>query len=205
MIFERTPDVPPLNDYLEYRDPYLRPDFEYRCAYCLTHEHYFLDGEAGEVDHHRPLHPPEGLGKGFSHLRNVYENLYWSCPRCNLYKGNRWPTDAQYVAGERFLDPCAEDHEAHWDTHPDGTVSARTPTGRYTIRNIRLDRPRLNKRRADFARDQRKLAQILQELEQTAITPEHRWTLLERLGDVQERTSPPVWADTTSLSGGAPA
>ena len=44
MIFQRSPNVPQLSDYLEYRDPYLRPDFEYRCAYCLIHEYYFLDG-----------------------------------------------------------------------------------------------------------------------------------------------------------------
>jgi hypothetical protein len=102
------------------------------------------------------------LGKDFSHLRTVYDNLYWSCPTCNLNKGNRWPTDAQYAAGERFLDPCLEDHDAHWETHPDGTISATTPTGRYTIRNIRLDRPRLNNRRVAFLKDQQKLAQILQ-------------------------------------------
>ena len=40
MIFRRSPDVPPLNDYHEYRDLYLRPDFEYRCAYCLTGERF---------------------------------------------------------------------------------------------------------------------------------------------------------------------
>ncbi len=192
MIFHRSENVPHLDDPLDYRDPYLRPDFQYRCAYCLTQEYYFLDGEAGEVDHHRPLHPPKLLGKDFSHLKNVYSNLYWSCSRCNLYKGNRWPTDAEYAQGERFLDPCAEDHDAHWDTHSDGTVTAKTSTGRYTIRNIRLARPRLNKRRADFHRDQQKLAQILQELEQTAITPEHRQTLLERLEDIRERISPTV-------------
>ena len=195
MIFQRSPNVPQWDDPLEYRDPYLRPDFQYRCAYCLTQEHYFLDGEAGEIDHHRPLHPPKALGKDFSHLAAAYENLYWSCPTCNLYKGNRWPADDQYEQGERFLDPCAEDHEAHWDTHPDGTVTAKTATGRYTIRNIRLDRPRLNKRRAEFYQAQQKLAQILRELEQTAITPEHRQTLLERLEDVQERINPPLFSN----------
>ena len=66
MRFQRTAEVPQLPDYLDYRAPYLRPDFQYRCAYCLTHERFFLDGEAGEVDHHRPLHPPVVLGKDFS-------------------------------------------------------------------------------------------------------------------------------------------
>ena len=59
-------------------------------------------------------------------------------------KGNLWPGDEDYAAGIRFLDPCAEDHDDHWDTHADGTVTAKTDTGRYTILNIRLDRKRLN-------------------------------------------------------------
>lgn len=194
MIFRRSPDVPALDNPLDYRDLYLRPDFQFRCAYCLTHEHYFLDGEAGEVDHHRPLHPPKALGLDFSRFRSAYENLYWCCSSCNSYKGNRWPTNAQYASGIRFLDPCVEDHAAHWETHPDGTVTAKTTTGRYSIRNIRLDRPRLNKRRAEIYHYQQKLVQILQELEQTAITPEHRQTLLERLQDAKEQIDPPVFA-----------
>lgn len=57
MIFRRSLDVLVLHNPLDYRDIYLRPDFQFRCAYCLTHEYYFLDGEAGQIDHHRPLHP----------------------------------------------------------------------------------------------------------------------------------------------------
>ena len=41
MIFRRSSNVPPLNDYRAQRDMYLRPDFKYRCTYCLTHEFYF--------------------------------------------------------------------------------------------------------------------------------------------------------------------
>lgn len=160
MIFRRPLDVLVLRDPLDYRDIYLRPDFQFRCSYCLTHEYYFLDGEAGQIDHHRPLHPPASLGLDFSHLRSVYANLYWCCPCCNLYKGNRWPTNEQYEAGIRFLDPCAEDHIDHWDTHPNGTVTAKSPTGRYSIQTIRLDRPRLNKRRAEAYQDKENLLEF---------------------------------------------
>ena len=51
----------------------------------------------------------------------------------------------------------------HWETRPDGTVTAKAATGRYTIRNLRLNRPRLNKRRAEAYKDQQRLAQILRE------------------------------------------
>ncbi|MDQ2799803.1 MAG: hypothetical protein M3Y13_09190, partial [Armatimonadota bacterium] len=74
MIFRRSPNVPALNDYRAYRDLYLRPDFRYRCAYCLTHEFYFLQGDGGEIDHHRPL---RAAHRDFSHLKNDYSNLYW--------------------------------------------------------------------------------------------------------------------------------
>ena len=58
MIFRRQP-VRLYRDYTEYR-PFLRQDFHYRCAYCLTHE-YFVGGEAGcTIDHHRPLRHHDG-------------------------------------------------------------------------------------------------------------------------------------------------
>lgn len=195
MIFQRSADVPQFSRYQDYR-PYLRIDFQYRCAYCLTHERYFLDGEAGEIDHHRPLHPPEALGKDFSHLANVYSNLYWSCPRCNLYKGNLWPTDMEYERGERFLDPCAEDHDAHWETHPDGTVTATTATGQYTIQFLRLNRAVLRRRRAALHKDRQKLAQIRRELEQADVALEYQQMLRSYLEDIQERINPPVFRET---------
>ena len=195
MRFQRTAEVPQLPDYLDYRAPYLRPDFQYRCAYCLTHERFFLDGEAGEVDHHRPLHPPVVLGKDFSHLKNVYSNLYWSCSRCNLHKGNLWPTDEEYTRGERFLDPCAEDHGDHWETHPDGTLTAKTPTGLYTIENIRLARANLNRRRAELYQSQQKALELRQALERADLAPEHRQTLCEWLESIQEQINPPVFGE----------
>jgi len=113
VIFRRTPDVPLLNDYRVYRNSYLHPDFGYRCAYCLTHEFYFLQGDGGEIDHFRPFH---ASGHDFSHLKNEYRNLYWTCGQCNSEKSNLWPSDADYAEGFRFLDPCIEDHDDHWAT-----------------------------------------------------------------------------------------
>jgi hypothetical protein len=78
-----------------------------------------------------------------------------------------------------------EDHDDHWDTHPDGTVTARTLTGRYSIETIRLDRRRLNKRRAEEYQNRIKYAAILQELEQTDLMPAHRQTLRGWLVDVE--------------------
>ena len=99
MIFRRSPNVPQFGDYRRYRDAYLRPDFRYRCAYCLTHEFYFLQGDGGEIDHFRPLHAAE---HDFSHLKSEYSNLYWTCGQCNTEKGHVWPTEAEYASSFVF-------------------------------------------------------------------------------------------------------
>ncbi len=183
MIFHRTPQVPVLGDYHQYRDHYLRPDFQYRCAYCLIKEGLFLEEGGGEIDHHRPLHPPAATGQEFLHLKNVYTNLYWTCGKCNSEKGNTWPTGEEYAAGLRFLDPCVEDHREHWDTKPNGTLHPKTSVGQYTIINIRLDRRFLNTMRRRFAERKRKVAKAQEKLAASDLTPEDRTFIEELLAD----------------------
>jgi len=190
VIFRRSPDVPSLSDYRQYRDPYLRPDFRFRCAYCLTHEFYFLQGDGGEIDHHRPLHAE---GHDFSALKNVYGNLYWACGQCNREKGNHWPGDAEYAAGFRFLDPCAEDHDDHWEAHADGTLAAKTDTGRFTIQFLRLDRRRLTELRRLLYAYQQRVAAIEEELGRRRLGPAQRARLTAHLADLRPLVDPPVF------------
>jgi len=190
VIFRRSVNVPRLSDYHLYRDPYLRPDFQYRCAYCLTHEFYFLQGDGGEIDHHRPLH---AASYDFASLKNTYTNLYWTCGQCNSENGNVWPTDVEYEQGLRFLDPCTEDHDDHWDTHPDGTVAAKTSIGHYTIRFIRLDRQRLTHLRRLVFIYQQRVAALEAELNRRNLLPEQRQVLLAYLADIKPLVDPPVF------------
>jgi hypothetical protein len=190
VIFRRALDVPHLYDYREYRDSYLRPDFRYRCAYCLTHEFYFLLGDSGEIDHHRPLHAKE---HDFSVLRNDYGNLYWTCGQCNREKGNHWPSAAEYADGLRFLDPCVEDHDDHWDTHADGTVTAKTNIGRFTIRYVRLDRQRLTDLRRFLHSYQQQVIAIEAELNRRRLDPQQRAALIAHLADIKPLVDPPVF------------
>ena len=145
MIFQRSVPQRLYRDYIDYRS-LLRRDFRYRCAYCLMHE-YFLGGEAGCcIDHHRPAHGPYARPD----LVADYSNLYWCCRECNENKGDTWPAPDHYRAGLRFLDPCQpeDDHDLHWQTLPNGVLEPLTPTGRYTIRRLKLWRPFLQHHRA---------------------------------------------------------
>lgn len=183
MIFQRSPNVPPLSDYRDYRDRYLRPDFQHRCAYCLIHEQFFLEEGGGEIDHHRPLNPPAEVQQDFKRLKNVYSNLYWTCGKCNSEKGNTWPTEEQYRANVRFLDPCLEDHQEHWDVQDDGTLAATTRTGQYTIRHIRLNRRFLVTMRRRFHEKRRRVAAVERRLASSNLTPEEQVEVAELLRD----------------------
>lgn len=190
MIFHRSLNTPQFNDYRRYRDAYLRPDFRYRCAYCLTHEFYFLQGDGGEIDHFRPLHAAE---HEFSHLKNEYSNLYWTCGQCNTEKGNAWPTEAEYASGFRFLDPCIEDHDDHWETDTNGILTAKTSTGRFTIQSIRLNRQRLKELRRLLFSYQQKVVALELELKRRDLTSEQRILLQAYLADIKSLVEPPVF------------
>ncbi|MGI4788564.1 MAG: HNH endonuclease [Janthinobacterium lividum] len=190
MIFHRSTDVPLLSDYRAYREIYLRPDFKYRCAYCLTHEFYFLQGDGGEIDHFRPLN---ARNQDFTHLKNDYSNLYWTCGQCNLEKGNSWPSAAEYAEGLRFLDPCIEDHDDHWNTHANGTITAKTSIGRFTVRIIRLDRQRLNDLRGFLHSYQEKITALEAELRRRDLGSDQREAMLSHLADIKQLVEPPIF------------
>src|SRR5579871_1556139 len=124
MIFPRS--VPPrrYRDYTRYR-PLLRADFQYRCAYCLTHERY-LGGEAGcAIDLHRPQQGPYARPD----LASEYSNLYWTCRECNDNKSDTWPSPEEEALGSQFFDPCTSegDHDLHLRMLPDGSLEPLTP------------------------------------------------------------------------------
>lgn len=186
MIFQRSPGVPAQNEYESYR-PFLRRDFEFRCAYCLRHEFFFGGGEAGEIDHFRPRHL-------FPHLLNDYQNLCWSCHKCNAAKGGKWPSESQVRQEFRFLDPCADDQADHWQTHADGTLTALTPVGSYTVRHIRLDRPTLVEFRRFLLGLQARVIGIEAALMKADLTPVLRSSLQAELNAAATLLTPPVFS-----------
>jgi hypothetical protein len=139
--FSRIQNPPFFGDYEKYR-PWLRLDFGHRCAYCERTEAYLRGEEMFEIDHFKP--------RRFTELVANYENLYYSCQKCNRYKSNTWPSDEEFSEGFRFSDPCAEDmYLAHFREAADGELEALTNCGKFTGDHIRLYRPTLVKWRQE--------------------------------------------------------
>jgi hypothetical protein len=153
MHFARNEHPPLLRKYQLYK-PYLRKDFLFRCAYCLIHEAHYGGLRNFHVDHFRPKNRPE-----FYHLSLFYLNLYYACSLCNTFKGAWWPSDADFAAGRRFIDPCKEDaYEKHFELNQsDGTLRALTAAGEYTLEHIWLNREQLKKHRSRQTEAKRRL------------------------------------------------
>src|SRR5436190_24295258 len=88
--------------YKPYKD-WLRDEFAFRCVYCLFREKWYPNGsDAFGVEHSIP--------KGQApHLELVYDNLLYSCNRCNSLK-----TDL-----EGIIEPSSEPLAKHLSLNQD--------------------------------------------------------------------------------------
>ncbi|MEG0835378.1 MAG: hypothetical protein RR413_08020 [Christensenellaceae bacterium] len=145
---------PEYNTYASYRE-YLRKSADYSCAYCTTSESE-APGATFNIEHFKPR-------KFFPSLAAKCENLRYSCPRCNSYKGDLWIPEARGCSRnckecahhvcqeniERFIDPMKEDPSKVIFLGKDDKLYAYADSkpANYTIRYLRLNRAQLIKLR----------------------------------------------------------
>ncbi len=122
-VHERLHGPQGYDDHASYK-PWLRDDFTFRCAYCLSRERWFPSGaDTFGVDHIRPQAVAPGLALD-------YENLVYACARCNSYKQD-----------VEILNPCRVALAEHVRVKEDGGIEAITDEGRDYVRILALDDP----------------------------------------------------------------
>ncbi len=111
----------------------VRERFGRRCGYCGVAE----ADAAGEltVDHYRP----RSAGGD-----DADTNLVYACIRCNLYKGDFFPTEDDLAHGRRLLHPVEDNPTLHLrEDAGTGELVPLTETGRFHIVVLHLNRPEL--------------------------------------------------------------
>jgi hypothetical protein len=63
--------------------PILAFEGKNQCVYCSIHQNYFGGIRNFHVEHYRPK-------SKFPLLKDKIQNLYYSCPVCNTFKGDDW-------------------------------------------------------------------------------------------------------------------
>jgi hypothetical protein len=141
----------------------VRRAFGFRCSYCRVDE--TSAGAELTVDHYRP-----SAAGGADELAN----LVYACFRCNLYKGDYWPSPEEEAAGLFVLHPQRHNLADHLrENSQTGHLEPLTATGAFNIRLLHLNRPqlvahRLERQALDVERQRLQLLQS--EIEQSEQT-----------------------------------
>lgn len=119
--------------------PYLGEDFNHRCAYCNMHDKFI--NENYHVDHFIPQAAVRNTD--MECLIYDYNNLMYSCPKCNnakssQYKGN--VHDGTYN-NELFYNPVDVDYNEIFYRNEYGGISSEDLKGREMIINLKLFSP----------------------------------------------------------------
>ena len=122
------------SNYQDYKQD-LRDDFLYSCAYCTTAE-IELSAKRFEIEHYLPQ-------KHFSHLRNQYLNLLWSCEDCNKNKDDFYPGSGGDFRGFSVFRPDRHRIEEHFLVEGNELKGKTEKIGTFTIKLLRLNSKRL--------------------------------------------------------------
>jgi len=116
---------------------------EDRCEYCQTCAE--LSGHDLTVDH---------IISRSAGGRTNLENLCWCCFWCNAFKQARHEVlDSQSARVLLLFNPRCDDWNAHFRWSADGTrIIGLTPSGRVTVKALRLNRPVLVRARRIWVR-----------------------------------------------------
>lgn len=127
-------------NYKDYK-PFLKEDFSYRCAYCNTSE-VTIGTVPFHIDHFVPRKKFEGV---LDDLDVYYDNLMWSCPRCNMKKGKKHEGKISLECENTLLiNPRKENsNEVFYRNHIGGIESAKS-IGVQTIMTLDLSHPVYN-------------------------------------------------------------
>ncbi|NEO82717.1 MAG: hypothetical protein F6J87_00410 [Spirulina sp. SIO3F2] len=130
----------------------VRQRANFACEYCDVAE----TDSAGQltIDHFQPS------SKGGT---DEIRNLIYCCIRCNQYKLNYWPNSP---TAPSLWNPRQDNHKQHFQVLENGELYPLTPTGEFTLRRLRLNRPLLVKYRLSkqSERDKKALLAHYQEI-----------------------------------------
>jgi CRISPR/Cas system Type II protein with McrA/HNH and RuvC-like nuclease domain len=151
----------------------VRQRADFACEFCGISE-----TDAGgrlTVDHFRPR------SRGGD---DSIDNLLYCCARCNQYKLDYWPIGPDVP---HLWNPRHEPATQHFLELEDGTLQPITPTGVFTLRRLRLNRPplvahRLRMKELRQLERYRDLARLLESLlrQQTLLLEEQQRLLREQ-------------------------
>lgn len=126
-------------DYHGYK-PYLKKDFNNRCAYCNMHDEWIMPLPF-QIDHFIPRASFEKAGR--NDLDNDYQNLMYSCPICNRLKSDAFSGEitTDKIQNPHFYNPVDIDYNTIFTRDEMGRIQSQDELGKDMIKRLQLYRP----------------------------------------------------------------
>ena len=130
-------EPPHFDDYSKYKS-YLERDFSRRCAYCNLKKDAITT--PFEIDHFIPRKAFKSIRPG---LETDYNNLVYSCKKCNIAKSNKFQGDlnSKEPTNDLFYDPVLIDYNTVFYRNELGAIDSDDPKGKKMIELLKLYRP----------------------------------------------------------------
>lgn len=127
--------------YKSYKK-YLKKDFHDRCAYCNTWNH-IVKPLKFSIDHYVPRKIFKNVDKS---LDNNYNNLMYTCQKCNREKAAKYKGEREHleIKNELFINPVDEDYNKIFYRNEYGGIDSDDERGRKMIAELKLHRPLYN-------------------------------------------------------------
>lgn len=118
--------------------PYLKNDFFNRCAYCNL-----LEGSITtpfEVDH---FIPRDTFKEKWPECDTLYDNLMYSCKKCNIAKSNQYSGDIENrkIINDYFYNPVVDDFGKIFYRNDAGGIDSDDLKAKEMIEKLKLYRP----------------------------------------------------------------
>ena len=125
------------NSYKNYKC-YLKKDFHSRCAYCNIKDTDITT--PFEIDHFVPRKEFENIRDD---LDTLYDNLMYTCKKCNIAKASKFEGDLtkNKVTNNLFYDPVEIDYNDIFYRTKIGAINSDDKKGRKMIELLKLYRP----------------------------------------------------------------
>lgn len=125
------------SNYKSYKSD-LRQDFCGRCAYCNLSDSSITT--PFEIDH---FIPRNACKKNRPELLTDYNNLVYSCKKCNLAKNNQFSGNlhVDHPTNELFYDPVTVDYNNVFFRNELGAIASEDAKGKQMIIRLKLYRP----------------------------------------------------------------
>lgn len=125
------------DDYHKYKE-YLRKDFSGRCAYCNLCDESVSN--SFEVDHYIPK---DAFKDDRPELLTLYDNLVYSCKKCNQSKSSRFNGNVYSTPlnNDYFYNPAVVDYNTIFYRDEAGSIVSDDGKGKNMITILKLYRP----------------------------------------------------------------